>query len=287
MIIRVLHEHKNKHISQLCTIAQVSRSGYYAWLKTADEPNKDENDYIHIKQLFEKGKKRWGFRTIQMKLKDYDIIMNHKKILRIMKKYHLYTVVRRINPYKMIMKKSQEHRTCENLLNREFKQTKPYMVFGTDITYIRYNYRFAYLSAVKDFDSGEIVAWNVSQHIDMRLVMDTIKDIRQNTRITSTDNIMIHSDQGFHYTNPQYITKVKQMNMIQSMSRKGNCIDNSPTESFFGHLKDEVNFKTCKTFNQVQSLLKEYMLYYNQHRHQWNKNKMTPVQYRDHLLTQS
>jgi transposase InsO family protein len=95
---------------------------------------------------------------------------------------------------------------------------------------------------------------------------------------------MIHSDQGVHYTNPLYIEMVKQLKMIQSMSRKGNCIDNAPIESFFGHLKDDVDYKSCKTFEELHSLTEEYVRYYNHQRKQWELKKMTPVDYRNHLL---
>lgn len=244
----------------------------------------DYDDYVLIKDVFDTGKKKWGIRTIVMKLTDKDIVMNHKKVARIMKKFHLYTKIRTMNPYKQIMKKSQEHRTCDNILDRQFDQTIPHAVYGTDISYLKYNNRFAYLSVIKDFASGEVVAWHLSKHITMDLVMHTLDKLKQNTGIPSLKNIMIHSDQGFHYTNPLYITMLEQLNMVQSMSRKGNCIDNAPTESFFGHLKDDVDYKECKTFLEVYALVEEYMTYYNTKRHQWSKNKMTPVQYRDHLL---
>ena len=102
--------------------------------------------------------------------------------------------------------------------------------------------------------------------------------------ISSFDNIMIHSDQGFHYTNPQYIKVVKDLNMVQSMSRKGNCIDNAPMESFFGHFKDDVDYKECRTYEELEVLIRDYIEYYNNERYQWDLKKMTPVQYRNHLL---
>jgi len=268
----------------LCSIAHVSTSGYYSWLARADEPHKDEADYRLIKEVFDTGKQKYGWRRIHMKLKERNIVMNHKKIRRIMNKYHLFAKIRRRNPYKAIMKKSHEHRTCENRLNRDFDQKTPFTVFGTDITYLKYNNRFAYLSAIKDFATGEIVAWHLSQHIDMSLVTQTLEHLKQNTGIPTLTDVLIHSDQGFHYTNPIYINMLKSWSMIQSMSRKGNCIDNAPTESFFGHLKDEVDHKHCKTFQELYSLINSYMIYYNNERHQWHRNKMTPVQYRDHLL---
>lgn len=273
-------------VGLLCDVANVSKSGYYKWLKRADQPAKDYEDYLLVKEVHDKGKGKYGWRTIQMKLKeDKNIIMNHKKIQRIKNKYRLFTKIRRVNPYKAIMKKTQEHRTFDNLLNRSFAQTIPYQAFGTDITYLPFNHRMAYLSAVKDFASGEIVAWEASQHLEMDIVLNTVKNMKSNLNIASLADVLIHSDQGFHYTNPEYIHKIKELNMVQSMSRKGNCIDNAPTESFFGHLKDDVDYKECKTFDELKNLIGNYVHYYNNERQQWNLKKMTPVQYRNHLLS--
>ena len=272
----------------MCLVTGISKSGYYRWLKTANEPDSDYDDYLLIKEIFDKGKGKYGWRTIQMKLEtEKQIIMNHKKIQRIKIKYWLFTKIRRINPYKAIMKKTQEHRTFANLLNRNFEPNKPHQVFGTDITYLPFNHRMGYLSAVKDFASGEIVAWEVSQHITMDIVLNTVNNMKNNSSISSLQNILIHSDQGFHYTNPQYIHRIKKLNMVQSMSRKGNCIDNAPTESFFGHLKDDVNYKDCKTFGELKEVISKYIQYYNHKRQQWDLKKMTPVQYRNHLLVTS
>jgi len=207
------------------------------------------------------------------------IIMNHKKIIRIMKKYNLVAKIRRRNPYKAIMKKTAEHRTFPNKLDRVFTQTIPYKFFCTDITYIPFNSRIAYLSVVKDIATGEIAAWYLLPYITVELVLKTIEQMRP------YQNALIHSDRGFHYTNPEYIEKVKALEMMQSMSRKGNCIDNAPIESFFGHLKDEIDYKNCRTFEELRLLIENYIRYYNNERAQWDRNKMTPVEYRDHLLT--
>ena len=271
-------------IGLLCEIGRVSRGGYYKWLAHSEEQEKDCEDYLLVKKIFDKGKGKFGFRTIQMRLKERKIVMNHKKIIRIMKKYNLVTRIRRRNPYKDIMKKSLEHRTFENKLNRQFQQNVPFKVFCTDITYLPFNHRFAYLSVVKDVASGEVVASNLSGCLGMDLVIDTVENLKQNKNISDFENILIHSDQGFHYTNPLYIEMVKQLKMTQSMSRKGNCIDNAPIESFFGHLKDDVDYKDCKTFEELSFLIAEYVKYYNQERQQWNLKKMTPVSYRNHLL---
>lgn len=208
--------------------------------------------------------------------------MNHKKIQRVMRKYGLTAKVRRKNPYKQMMKKSLEHRAFPNKLQREFHQTLPFKVFCADITYIPFLNRFAYLSVVKDIASGEVVAWNLSLSLEMKLVTETIEALG----LPSYENVLIHSDQGFHYTNPDYIELLKELKMIQSMSGKGTCIDNAPIESFFGHMKDELDYKSCQSFEQLRLAIDEYMRYYNYERKQWTRRKMTPIEYREHLLTQ-
>ena len=266
-------------VGLLCDTAKVSRSGYYRWLKRADEADKDHCDYLLIKGIFDQGKGKYGWRTVKMKLeRENQIKMNHKKISRIMKKYSLITKVRRKNPYKAIMKKTAEHRTFENKLNREFQQNIPRKIFCTDITYLPFNSRLAYLSVVKDIATGEITAWHLSPHINMELVLKTMDRMKQ------WQNALIHSDQGAHYTSSEYVARVKALGMVQSMSRKGNCIDNAPIESFFGHLKDDIDYKKCRTFEELKLLIENYIWHYNYERAQWDKNKMTPVEYRDHLL---
>lgn len=260
----------------LCELAHVSRSGYYKWQKRADKLNKDHSDYFLIKTVFDDSKGKFGWRSVKMALP----AMNHKKIQRIMRKYDLIAKVRRKNPYKAIMKKRLEHRTFPNLLKRQFDQSLPHKVFSTDITYIPFRNEFAFLSVVKDIASGEAMAWNVSCGLEMALVADTVRQMPREL----CENAMIHSDQGFHYTHPGYIEIVKGLKMIQSMSGKGSAIDNAPIESFFGHMKDELDYKSCRSFEELRSKIAEYMQYYNNERKQWTRNKMTPVQYRKHLL---
>lgn len=271
-----------KDIKLLCNVAKVSKSGYYRWLKNTDKTPKDYDDFLLVKEIFQAGKSKYGWRQIRMNLeRKKKIIMNHKKIIRIMKKYNLVAKIRRRNPYKAIMKKTAEHRTFENQLDRNFNQIIPHKFFCTDITYLFFNNRVAYLSVVKDIATGEVVAWHISQHITMELVLGTISQMKK------YKDALIHSDQGFHYTNPEYINEVKISGMTQSMSRKGNCIDNAPIESFFGHLKDDIDYKSCKMFEELYQLIENYIKYYNHERAQWDKNKMTPVEYRDHLLALS
>ncbi len=202
-----------------------------------------------------------------------------------MREKKLTTVIRRKNPYRDIMKKTQEHRTFNNILARNFHQNIPGKVLCTDITYLYYGQsQKAYLSAVKDIASREIVSWQLSSNLTMEFVLDSINNL-ESIRTIAGETI-IHSDQGFHYTSPEFITRVKSLGLRQSMSRKGNCIDNAPMESFFGHLKDDINCKDAKTFSELNDIINEYMGYYNKERYQWDIQKMTPVEYRNHLLTQ-
>ena len=260
----------------MCKFGKVSRCGYYKWLQHANDPDKDYEDYLKIKNIFDQGKGKYGWRNIKMRIPG----MNHKKIQRIMKKYGLATKVRKRNPYKQMFKKNLAHRTFPNQLQRQFKQTVPFKFLCTDITYIPFQDKFTYLSVVKDIASGEVVAWNLSLHPNMALVTGTIKKIsfKPNT------NTLIHSDQGFHYTNLSYINILKKHNMTQSMSAKGKCIDNAPIESFFGHLKDELDYRLCQTYDELRCKIDEYMAYYNNERKQWSRKRMAPIEYRKHLL---
>lgn len=260
----------------LCDLAHVSRSGYYKWLAHADEPDKDHDDYLRVKAVFNESRGRYGWRSIKMYLPS----MNHKKIQRIMRKYGLHASVRRRNPYKALMKKRLEHRVFPNTLERAFEQSVPYTVFCTDITYIPFQSSFVYLSVVKDIASGEVVAWHLSRGLEEALVLDTLDRMPQ-----VYEGALIHSDQGFHYTNPQYIAAVEALGMVQSMSGKGCCIDNAPIESFFGHMKDELDYRSAPSFEELRSRIDEYMRYYNCERKQWTRNRMAPVEYRDHLLS--
>jgi putative transposase len=231
-----------------------------------------------VKTVFDRSRGTYGWRSIKMYLPE----MNHKKIQRLMRKYGLTARVRRRNPYKAIMKKRMEHRVFPNTLDRAFSQSIPFTVFCTDITYIPFQSTFAYLSVVKDIASGEVIAWHLSDGLEEALVLDTIRNMP-----SVSGHALIHSDQGFHYTNPQYIEMVEALGMVQSMSCKGSCIDNAPIESFFGHMKDELDYRSCVTFEELRSAISEYMQYYNHERKQWARNKMSPVEYRQHLLTKS
>lgn len=273
-------------VSYLCASAGVSRSGYYNYL--SNESKRERREEIDIKvrddilmAISFRGYKK-GSRSIKMLLEDkFWICYNRKRIMRIMRKYNIVCPIRR-KKYKY--KVTKEHKVCKNYLQREFKQNVPGKVMLTDISYLQYgNAKTAYLSTILDASTNEILSFKVRENMKLDLVISTLNELKDN-QFVHFDDGMIHSDQGWHYTNPQFRIRAAEMGLQQSMSRRGNCWDNAPQESFFGHLKDEVDIKHCNTFDELHTLISDYIDYYNNDRYQWNLNKMTPIQYRNYLL---
>jgi putative transposase len=279
-------------VSFLCETSGVSRSGYYHYFssKSQEERNRRENEDLILKETILKAfhfkRRKKGARQIKMTLEgQFQITYNLKRIRRIMKKYKIICSIRKANPYQKILKATQEHTVLPNLLNRDFKQAIPGKVLLTDITYLYFgNGQKAYLSTIKDSSTNEILAYNVSSRMTLDLATDTLVNLLKNKRVKFAKGAFIHSDQGVHYTSPTFQKQIKKLGLGQSMSRKGNCWDNAPIESFFGHFKDESFIKQCNTLQELKREIRSYMTYYNNFRYQWNLKKMTPVQYRNHLL---
>lgn len=273
-----------------CELLEVSRSGYYNYIQSADIRESKEKADVAVKKLVLKAFKRRGYkkgsRSIKMIFEnEFKLNYSRKKIQRIMRKYNITCPFRKPNPYRQMAKATKEHHVVPNKLKRKFKQGIPGRVLLTDITYLPYgNNRMAYLSAIKDGSTNEILAYHVSDKITLDIATDTIYKLMNNKKIQLDKNAFIHSDQGVHYTSFRYQALLKGFGLDQSMSRRGNCWDNAPIESFFGHLKDEVYIKSCKTLKELKARIDHYMVYYNNYRYQWNLKKMTPMDYRDHLL---
>lgn len=282
---------KNK-ISYLCKLAGVSPSGYHnhftvqSQKRRAQREERDERVKEMVLKAFNFRKYKKGARQIKMTLDgQFDTVYNLKRIRRIMKKYAIVCPFRKANPYRRMAKATKEHTTLPNQLNRQFKQNVPGKVLLTDITYLFYGKgKKAYLSTVKDSSTNEILAYHVSDRITLDIATDTLFKLKNNRQVKLAKDAFIHSDQGFHYTSPIFQRLVQKCGLGQSMSRRGNCWDNAPQESFFGHFKDEAAIKPCETLEQLKREIKSYMTYYNHYRYQWNLKKMTPVQYRNHLL---
>lgn len=271
-------------------MAGVSRSGYYAWEKTIgkrlSKEEQDKKDFGLILQAYTFKNRYKGARGIKMVLfRQYDIQMNLKKIRRLMKKYHLSCPIRRTNPYRKIGKAIKSH-TVKNLLERNFNQGIPGKVLLTDITYIYYaSGRCAYLSTIKDGCTRQVSAYHLSREMTTNLVTDTIHILKNNQLYKIKKDALFHSDQGTQYTSDAVKNLLKEENIAQSMSRRGNCWDNAPQESFYGHMKDELHLEQCQTFWDLKNEIDEYMEYYNNYRYQWELKQMSPNEYYAYLMT--
>ena len=217
--------------------------------------------------------------------KDQHVVMNKKKIERIKKKFNLKTKIR-VNRaiYKKMAQATQEHKTCPNHLARKFKREKPDDVYSTDITQLNYGRgKKAYLAIFKDLCTKEIVSYSVSERPDLNLVNKALDGALENLKQKKKQSLIIHSDQGFQFTHEKYRKKLEIQGITQSMSRRGNCYDNAPAETFFGYIKDHLDLKNCNYFQKVEKIVTEEIEYYNKQRPQEGLKKMPPFLFRRHL----
>jgi transposase InsO family protein len=273
-------------LTYLFEVAGVSKSGYYGYskqtaTKSINEFNDEEDFELIMKAYRYKGFNK-GAKQLKMTLDNqFGIIMNLKKIRRLMVKFGLYCPVRRANPYKRMAKALKTSHVAPNKLERKFKEGNPNQILLTDITYLTYDLnQRAYLSGIKDGVTNEIHGYKVSRNLDITFVEESVNQLYQ---ISLDPKVMMNSDQGTHYTSHAFQRCLKELGIEQSMSRRGNCWDNAPIESFFGHMKDEINLMDCKTFEDVEKAIDEYMDYYNNFRYQWNLKRMSPKAYGDML----
>lgn len=280
-------------VEMLCEMAGVSRSGYYAWVSAIpDRMRQEEEDRADFKVILIAFNKRGytkGARGIYMCLLHMEppVVMNLKKIRRLMKKYNLQCPVRQANPYRQMQKALKTSNYADNLLQREFECYGPRMVLLTDITYISYNSKFAYLSVILDAFTKQILSYVLSESLEIDFVKETIEILVKNHGVDLQKETIIHSDQGSHYTSITFIRILKDNEIRQSMSRRGNCWDNAPQESFFGHMKDHLmeRIEKATKFHQVKEAVDDYMDYYNNERYVWDLAYLSPNEYYRFCIT--
>ena len=286
-------ENNDLSIETLCDIAGVSRSGYYSWVAAIpDRLRREEEDRADFKLILiaynRRGYKK-GARSIYMELLHMDppIIMNLKKIRRLMKKYHLVCPVRKANPYRQMQKAIKESHYADNLLQREFECYGPRIVLLTDITYIPYNGTFAYLSVILDAFTKQVLSYVLSDSLEVDFVKETVEILIRDHGISLHKETIIHSDQGCHYTSTTFNKIIKDNDLSQSMSRRGNCWDNAPQESFFGHMKDYLmeRIAGATKFSEVKFYVDDYMDYYNKDRYVWELAYLSPNEYYEFVMT--
>ena len=273
----------------LCNCIGVSKSGYYTYLsnenKRIEKDKEDKEDFEWILKAYKFKKRKKSSRQIKMVLdNEFNIHFNLKKIRRLMKKYGLKCPIRQANPYRRMMKATQEHTTCDNLVNRIFKTGIPYNILLIDITYLFYgNNKKCYLSTIKDAETNEILAYYISENMTLDISLETIKKLHRKRKLMLSEKVIIHSDQGVHYTSSKFHNLLKKYNIQQSMSRKGNSMDNGMMENFFGLLKTEMFYDQEDKYKNIDELIlaiDDYINYYNYDRIKLKLKGLSPVNYR-------
>ena len=275
----VIYRHKEKYgISEMCRFFEVSRSGYYDYVKRMGIPAKDLPLAEKIKECQDKYGKTYGYRRVHIWLERNGIHKNPKTILRVMQKYNLLSVVRRRRFYKY----TEHIHKYQNLWKQDFTAYRPNQKWATDISYIHTKQGVLYLSVIRDLYDNSIIAYKTSTQQTINLVLDTIKAAKRKEKVTA--ELQLHSDQGFQYTSTAYFKLTQFYNITPSMSSRGNPYDNAMAENFFSILKSEcINRVKLKTYEEARLLIGEYIHFYNHQRIQL-KTKLTPLEKRSQYV---
>lgn len=256
----------------------VARSSFYYHIKKNAIDDKYEEIKTQINTIYHRHKGRFGYRRINLELKKQGYIVNHKTVLRLMKLLGLKSLIR-IKKYKSY--KGEHGKIAPNLLARNFKATQPTQKWATDITEFNVSGKKLYLSPIIDLFNGEIISYELSESPNFKQVVNMLKKAFK--KLPEKADLILHSDQGWQYQMKAYQHLLKEKNIKQSMSRKGNCLDNAIIENFFGILKSELFYlKKYISITQLKQEIIEYINYYNNDRIKLNLKGMSPIQYRAH-----
>ena len=268
--IILIREFREKYsLKILLKILKLNKSTYYYAEKHFDEQEKENQELEQeILEIFEENYRHYGRPRITLELQKRGFLVNHKKVQKLMTKMGLKATPkrRRYNSYH-----GDAGRIAPNILARDFGTTRPYQKLGTDITQFITPFGKLYLSPIIDFHTREVLAFDISKSPDMKQILRMMNNLKSKhgDRLLGA---VIHSDQGYQYQHPLYRKLVTDLGMVQSMSRKGNCLDNSPTENFFGRLKTEMyypNEYSFESLKEVETEIKKYIDYYNNERLVW------------------
>lgn len=281
----------------LLKISKLSKSTFYYCINHLDFDDKNQNIINKIETIYFDNEGRYGYRRITLELLIQGIIVNHKKVKRIMSKLGLYGLnqevknkynsyrgqVGRIAPNKLLV--DYVTKSGKKDKKRDFSASKPNEKWATDVSMFKIKYGKLYLSPIIDLYDSSIVAFNISTAPVFYQVVDMLDKAFKNN--SNLDNLIFHSDQGWQYQQRPYQERLKSKCIIQSMSRKGNCLDNSPAENFFSIMKNEMFYGKEEDFNSLEDLknkMVEYIDYYNNKRISLKRNGLTPIQYRQQAL---
>ena len=271
----VIHRHRNEYpVSVMCKFFEVSRSGYYDFLKRIDKPEQDTELANEIRICQRSTDNTYGYRRVWLWLEHRKIHRNPKTVLRVMKKYGLLSEIRRRR--KWVNLGQQLHR-YDNLLKRQFRADRPNTKWVTDISYIHTKEGVLYLSMIRDLYDNSIVSYKTATRQTVSLVLDTIRLAMKKEKKRVAAELQLHSDQGFQYTSPGYFNLTQSYGITPSMSSKGNPYDNAMAENFFSILKTECIYRhKPKTFKEADDLIDRYIHFYNYERIQ-TKTGVAPL----------
>ena len=271
----VIYRHKDNYsISKMCRFFEVSRSGYYDYVKRMDIPSRDLPLAEKIRECQVHSHSTYGYRRVHIWLERHGIHKNPKTVLRVMQKYNLLSEIRR----KKYHNYTNGIHKYPNHLARDFHAERPNQKWVTDISYIRTGQGFLYLSVIRDLYDNSIVAYKTGTEQNINLVLSTIRAAKRKEKVTGS--LHLHSDQGFQYTSQAYFKLIQGYHITPSMSSKGNPYDNAMAENFFSILKTEcIHRVKLKTYEEARLLIAEYIHFYNNERIQL-KTKLTPLEKR-------
>ena len=274
----IYHERHNFPVNRMCALLGRSRSGYYRWMRRLQQPDRDAERLVQVQEIYQHSHQTYGYRRIALALvRTQRRPINHKAVLRLMRKAGLQSVARRRKPYLRPVV-AMSVRTYPNRLARDFSAQAPNQKWVTDVTYVHTRQGWGYLSTIKDLYDGFIVAHVFGRHNSQSLVNRTLELAHQAS--PAARGVLLHSDRGFQYTSQAYALRLHAQQWQPSMSRRGNCWDNAPMENFFGHLKTEALHRVKHpSFEEATQLIHDYIHFYNYERIQL-KTKQTPYERR-------
>lgn len=267
-------------MTSLLELADIPRSTYYFYCNKSSKQDKYAEIKENINVIYHENQGRYGYRRITMELHNRGYQINHKTVQRLMKVLNLKCMVR-IKKYRSY--KGEVGKIAPNLIKRDFIATAPNQKWTTDITEFSLFGTKLYLSPILDMYNSEIVSYNISEHPVFSQVMNMLDNAFE--KIPDNTNLILHSDQGWQYQHKQYQKRLIDKGIQQSMSRKGNCLDNSIMENFFGLLKSELLYlREFESIDEFKKELENYIDYYNNKRIKGKLKGMSPVEYRTHSL---
>jgi transposase InsO family protein len=265
-------------LAVLLSCLKMARSSFYYYANKCGIADKYLEIKAAIQTLYHKHKGRFGYRRITLSLRRNGQVINHKTVLRLMQVLRLKSIIR-LKKYKSY--RGEQGKLVPNVLNRVFKAEQPDQKWATDVTEFNVSGKKLYLSPVIDLYNQEIVSYELSESPSFKSVMTMLDKALK--KISNPTSLLLHSDQGWQYQMKQYQYALQKKGITQSMSRKGNCLDNAVIENFFGIIKSELFYlKKYNTVDELKKEIREYISYYNNDRIKLNLNGMSPIQYRAH-----